>query len=553
MWEFLFRPFRRQSDSRPDEALSELNQTRHRLVILVLISTYVFAANFSLEPRPMLSPGAVLVLSYFAFYGPAALALHLAVRRWPGHYPFRRVLAMVLDYFSLGLSIVLERITLMPLFMVIVWITLGYGMRYRAVYLHLAMAIAMIAIASVLALIPWSAQTPYLALTLILITLAVPYYALWLLGRIETARAEAEAANLAKSRMLAQASHDLRQPIHAMGLLITSLQQTRLSADQLEIIERIDRSLQGVARLFRSLLDLSTLDSGSIKPQLEPVDLGELLYEVMLQNLQQAEWDGTELRLVECRAVVMTDRNLMTAMVQNLVSNALKFSKGRTVLIGCRKRGGTFTVEVWDQGIGIGPEHHDRVFEEFYQIRERGDRDVQGVGLGLSILTRMAGLLGLSVTLRSEPGRGSRFAISGIPQASTEAPPPAALPRLEQDWSPLFGLRVVLVEDDDDVLTATAQLLRGWRCEVETFLALPAYRQDCDVIVTDFDLGQGQTGADVISAIRSRAGRHIPAIVITGHDGSYIAEEIDDPAVAVLRKPLRPAELRSALAAIRTD
>lgn len=552
MWQFLLQPFRRQADSRADEAQSELNQSGQRLVILAIISIYIVVANVSFEPRPMLSSGAKLVLLYYAFYAPAALLLHLSVRRWPGHYPFRRVLAMVLDYFSLGLSIVIERITLMPLFMVVVWVTLGNGLRYRIVYLHIAMAFAMATIATVLAMIPWTPQTPYFSLTLILIALAVPYYARWLQSRIEAARAEAEAANLAKSRMLAQASHDLRQPIHAMGLLLTSLQHSGLSAAQREIVERIDRSLQGVARLFRSLLDLSTLDSGSIQPQLEPVDLSDLLREVVLQNLQQAEWSKTDLRMVETSIVVTTDRTLMTAMVQNLVSNALKFSEGRAVLIGCRNRGAGVAIEVWDQGIGIAPENQQRVFEEFYQIRQRGDRDVQGVGLGLSILQRMAKLLDLSVSLRSVPGRGSCFVIDGIPRAELPVGGMANQARLAEDWSPLVGLRVLLVEDDADVLVATSQLLVSWQCRVESFLALPGYRQDCDVIVTDFDLGGGVTGADVIAAVRAQAGRKIPAVVITGHDGPHIAAEIDEPDIPILRKPLRPAELRSALLAGRT-
>lgn len=543
--------FRRQPVISAEEMDSELNQTRHRLVILVLISAYVFAINSAFSPEFSITPGAAIVLIYFSFYGPMALAVHLAVRRWPGHYPFRRILAILLDYLSLGLSIALEPVTLMPLFMVIVWITLGYGMRYGTTYLLIATGVALMTTAATFAVTPWTEQTPYFALTILLLIVAVPHYARWLLNRIDVARAEAEAANQAKSRMLAQASHDLRQPIHAMSLLIVSLEQSGLKPAQQEIVSRIDRSLQGVARLFRSLLDLSTLDSGSITPELETVHLSELLEELVLQNLQQAEWSGTDLRMVDCKAAVIADRSLLTTMVQNLISNALKFSAGRAVLVGCRSRGSTVAIEVWDQGIGIASEHHGRVFEEFVQIRQRGDRDTQGAGLGLSIVARMARLMNLSVSIRSEPGRGSCFAIKGLPRAAALFDSEPAPARPVQDWSPLVGLRVLLVEDDEDVLVATAQLLRSWQCEVETFLALPAYRQDCDVIVTDFDLGGGITGGDVIAAIRAGAGRNIPAIVITGHDGTHIAEEVADPAIPILRKPLRPAELRSALIAIR--
>ncbi|MFN5901459.1 MAG: hybrid sensor histidine kinase/response regulator [Novosphingobium sp.] len=543
--------FHRQPGTSAEEEASELNQTRHRLVILVVISLYVFVINSSFTPAFSISPGAVMVLGYFAFYTPAALALNLATRRWPGHYPFRRILAIVLDSVSLGFSIVFEPLTLMPLFMVVVWVTLGYGLRFGTTYLLIATGVTLLVSATVFAIIPWTDQTPFFALTILLLIVAIPAYARWLLNRIDAARAEAEAANLAKSRMLAQASHDLRQPIHAMSLLIVSLEQSGLKPAQREIVDRIDRSLQSVARLFRSLLDLSTLDSGSVKPAYEVVRLGELLEELVLQNLQQAEWSGTDLRMVDCDAAVIADRTLLTTMVQNLLSNALKFAPGRAVLIGCRPRGNTISIEVWDQGVGIAPENHRKVFEEFVQIRQRGDRDTQGAGLGLSIVTRMARLMQLSVTVRSEVGRGSCFAIHGLPRAAALIESTSQIPRPVQDWSPLVGLRVILVEDDEDVLVATAQLLRSWQCEVETFLGLPAYRQDCDVIITDFDLGGGTTGADVIASLRSIAGKEIPAIVITGHDGRHTADEIADPRIPVLRKPLRPAELRSTLLAIR--
>ncbi|MFN5782599.1 MAG: histidine kinase dimerization/phospho-acceptor domain-containing protein, partial [Novosphingobium sp.] len=300
--------FHRQPGTSAEEEASELNQTRHRLVILVVISLYVFVINSSFTPAFSISPGAVMVLGYFAFYTPAALALNLATRRWPGHYPFRRILAIVLDSVSLGFSIVFEPLTLMPLFMVVVWVTLGYGLRFGTTYLLIATGVTLLVSATVFAIIPWTDQTPFFALTILLLIVAIPAYARWLLNRIDAARAEAEAANLAKSRMLAQASHDLRQPIHAMSLLIVSLEQSGLKPAQREIVDRIDRSLQSVARLFRSLLDLSTLDSGSVKPAYEVVRLGELLEELVLQNLQQAEWSGTDLRMVDCDAAVIADR-----------------------------------------------------------------------------------------------------------------------------------------------------------------------------------------------------------------------------------------------------
>ncbi len=552
MREILSGLMRRRSDSSEEEVASELNQTRHRLVILVLIATYVLLINSTFTPEFSISPGGKMVLIYYGFYTPVALGLYFATRRWPGHYPFRRIFAIVMDAGSLAFSIACEPITLMVLLMVMVWITLGYGMRFGTTYLLIATGITLIATAAMLLSIPWTEITPYLSATILLIIVAIPAYARWLLNRIDQARAEAEAANLAKSRMLAQASHDLRQPIHAMSLLIVSLEQSGLTPAQRDTVDRIDRSLQGVARLFRSLLDLSTLDSGAIRPRYEPVALGDLLHELVMQNLQQAEWSGTDLRMVNSSAVVLTDRSLLTTMVQNLLSNALKFAEGRAVLVGCRNRGGAVSIEVWDQGIGIAPADQRRVFEEFVQVRDRGSRDHQGAGLGLSIVKRMAGMLGLQVTLRSQPGRGSCFAIVGLPRTAASASKVSIPQRSGLDWTPLGGLRVLLIEDDEDVLVATTHLLRSWQCQVETYFDLPGFPQDCDVIVTDFDLGGGTTGADVIAAVRMGARRQIPAIVLTGHDGDHIAREINDPGIPILRKPIRPAELRSALLALRS-
>jgi signal transduction histidine kinase len=537
-------PFRLHPGSTDEDAATEQNQTAHRLVVLSIIAAYVVLTGTLLSPDPGICPSSLAILQFYGWYTPVALALFWAVRHWPGHYPARRLFAMVLDYGSLGVSIIIDRETMMPMFMVIMWITVGYGMRYGRTYLALATAIALSAIGVIFWQISWTSQTPYLIITLVLSTIGIPHYAQWLKSGAEAARREA--ANRAKSRMLAQASHDLRQPLHAMSLLLTSLEQTGLKPAQREITARIDNSLQGVARLFRSLLDLSTLDSGSVQPNPEAVNLGDLLAEVADQNQQQAQRAGITLRVVH--KIVVTDRALLTTMVQNLTSNAIKFSNGGKVLIGVRRRSDGLAVAVYDQGLGITPDHQDRVFEEFYQIRERGGRDQQGAGLGLSIVARMADLLGLKVGLSSVAGRGSCFWIGGIALAPANARPTPVTSIANVVWSPLAGMRVLLVEDDEDVLVATAQLLRSWQCEVDIALDLVAYQQSCDVIVADYDLGGGITGADVIASVRAKAGYAIPAILITGHDGNRIAEDLDDPAIPILRKPLSPAELRSAIA-----
>jgi CheY-like chemotaxis protein len=389
-----------------------------------------------------------------------------------------------------------------------------------------------------------------LAAMVLLSVVAIPLYAFTLLTSVEHARAEAEAANLAKSRFLAQASHDLRQPLHAISLFIFSLQQTGLNAVQQNVTDRIDRSLQGVARLFRSLLDLSTLDSGAIEPKIEPVALGELLTDIVQQNSHLAEWSGTELRLVDTRKIVLTDRTLLTTMVQNLLSNALKFAAGSTVLVGCRQQGSLIAVQIWDRGDGVPEDHLPHLFDEFYQVKKSGDPDRQGVGLGLAIVARMAKLLGLQARVASRPGAGSCFTIADLPVMQARYTP-AIQPAAGLDRSPLNGLRIALVEDDADILAATKELLDAWDCRTTASTSVPDTAADFDLIITDYDLGGGLTGADCINIIRARCGWPVPAIIVTGHDENRIGREVDDPQISILKKPLRPAELRSAIGAAR--
>ena len=544
------RLFRRQPQKHLDEELAEAGQTKVRLAALSIIAVYTATLGVLLAEDEFIAPWATTILVYHILYAPAAFAIFLWARHMPGHYPVRRLLSMVLDYVSLGCSIVVEPMVMMPLHTIILWVTLGNGLRFGKTYLRIATGFAVCTVLIVGFSIPQGQNAPYMMVMLLLSAVVIPHYASALLGRIEQARREADEANLAKSRFLAQASHDLRQPLHAINLFTNSLQNTGLNNRQRQIVERIDRALQSLARLFRSLLDLSTLDSGTVAPKLEPVSLGELFQEIVLQNVQLAEWDNSELRMVDTRYVVLTDRVLLLTMIQNLVSNALKFSTGRGVILGCRRRGSSIAVEVWDQGNGIEEEYFSLIFDEFFQIRQRGDRDRQGVGLGLSIVARMAAILGLKVDVASRIGRGSRFTLSGLPIVQ-DAKVTATLAPSGNDRSPLRDWSVLLVEDDTDILEATAGLLSSWGCHVVASTSIPATIQSCDMIVTDFDLGGGQTGEDCIKSVRKLLGVDVPAIIISAHDDNRITAEIGDPNVLVLKKPLRPAELRSTISSVR--
>lgn len=534
-----------------DEIDAELAQCKVRFAIFIIVVSYITISSMVISPVNAIEPWARAVLIYYCFHSIISLGIYALVRIFPGHYPARRALSMVNDYAALGYSIIAGCTVMLPVYAIIVWITVGNGMRFGRTYLYTSSILAQITIAVIFLLTPHLRADPTLALTLSITALIVPVYASVLLRRIELAKQAAEAASTAKSRFLAQASHDLRQPLHAINLFLFSLQQTGLNTTQGAIADRIDRSLQGVGSLFRSLLDISTLDSGSIQPHIEPVPLGELLSEIVQQNAQLAKWSGTELRVVKTRYMVLADRALLATMIQNLISNALKFAEGRRVLVGCRLRGETVSIQIWDSGDGIAAKHLSSIFDEFFQVKKSSDPDRQGVGLGLSIVARMAELMNLTIEADSRPGAGSVFTIGALPLLDG-AKRPVEIPSRFMASAPIAGMEIILVEDDPDVLAATKEMLDAWGCKVSAFTAIPEKIDEFDLIITDYDLGEGKTGADCIAVIRQANRWPIPAIIITGHDEGRITREVDDLDISVLKKPARPAELRSAIGAARS-
>lgn len=523
----------------------ERGQAITRIIIVPLFDVYMVSA-LAWEGIGTTAQWAFIVA--VQAYIPVSFLLLWRIVRRPGNFLGRRLFAMFGDYGAMTFAFSVGEMATLPVFATLLWVTVGNGMRYGSGYLLLAtvMGMATIAIATVLNS-HWQSE-PYVVITLVITMLIVPAYINGLQNALRQALNEAREASLAKSTFLAQASHDLRQPIHAMSLFIACLRDAGFRPEERSMVENIDRSLHSITRLFRSLLDISTLDSGKVRVKRMPVAIGELIADIARQNSQAAEWAKATLRVVPCSCYVLADDVLLATMIQNIVSNALKYAHGRPVLIGCRRRAGTLAIEIYDRGDGIAEEHLPHVFEEFYQIRERGDRDVEGVGLGLSIVRRIGRLMGLTVTIRSAATRGTAVIIEGL----ETVPAPAARPKpaASAARTATNGLRVLLVEDSHDVLRATATLLEKWGCIVQAEAAPPDRVENCDVLITDFDLGGKRTGADCIALVRELARRDVPAIVMTGHDETRIRAELDDPSIPILAKPVRPAEMRSSLTAI---
>lgn len=521
---------------------TELGQAKVRMGLAVVLAGGIWAGIAT----GSFSGGHDVVLAWLSGAILVASAILLAVI-WhgPGIRHWRRAAAMAHDYGALTVCLIFGGVVLLPLYSVLLWVTVGYGLRYGQRYHLIAAGLALTSLAATIAFTPYWQQHGYMAATFVITTIIVPAYADRLMVSVHRARDAALQANLAKSRFLGQASHDLRQPIHAISLLTACLRDAGLTGEQQRMVDSIDKSLRGVAGLFQSLLDVSTLDSGRVRPRFEVVRLQEVFDGVIRQNAEATRWAGVTLSCVPTGAFVRCDPRLLTTILQNLVSNALKYAPGRRVVLGVRRTGRSLRIEVHDGGDGIAEDHLGRIFEEFYQVRAPGDRDVEGVGLGLSIVRRMAELMGLSASIRSRVGHGTVVSIAGL----QVAPAPRARTAREQApaGSALAGLRVLLVEDDEPALAATTLLLEQWGCVVDARRSVPHDRVACDVIVTDFDLGSGTTGADCIAQVRAMVGERVPAIVVTGHDEAKVGSYFDETDVQVLLKPVRPAELRSVL------
>lgn len=350
-----------------------------------------------------------------------------------------------------------------------------------------------------------------------------------------------------KSRFLAQASHDLRQPIHAIGLFVEYLHGTRMGRDGREVLHNIDRSLESLTRLCRSLLDLAALDVGRVKPDIGPVSLGDVMGEVVRQAREPAHARNVTIRFRPSRLWVLSDPALLHTMVQNLVSNAIKYAPGAQLLVGVRRRNSALSIVVADTGPGIGSEDQQRIFKEFVQIEGPDTAEADGLGLGLSIVRRLADMLGLRVTLISKPGEGSTFAIDGLvetpPEKTVRRQTPASHMHL------LAGLRVLVVDDDRTVRDSTVQLLTRWGCAVRATdrVTRETDPHEFDFLLFDQELADGENGLSVIRDIRARSTSPIPAAIITGGRTDYLTEECRAEEIAILPKPVRPAQLRSVL------
>ena len=367
-------------------------------------------------------------------------------------------------------------------------------------------------------------------------------------------KADAEAASLAKSRFLAAASHDLRQPAHALGLFVARLKQLHNDAPTRELVAGVDASVHALQDMLDTFFDYSRLDAQLTQARPRSFALNPVLDKLRISFAETARQKGLRLHIRPCQVWVQSDPVLLHRVLLNLLSNAVQHTPSGTVLLSCRPSAqhGSVRIEVRDSGIGIAAEHQQKVFEEFYQV-ENPERDrSKGLGLGLSIVERSCKLLGHTITLRSALGRGSSFTLQ-VPLGQAEAlNPPAELPDpfLVND---LRGMQVLLIEDDELGRAALKGLLQSWGCGVvEASTASAAVEhwnpaQIPDFILTDYRLRGTRNGVDTVRQLRALAGHDIPACVISGDTAEEVKALIHAAGLLLLQKPVKPAKLRSVL------
>lgn len=367
--------------------------------------------------------------------------------------------------------------------------------------------------------------------------------------RLEEAKRQAEYANGVKSRFLAAASHDLRQPLQTLTLLQGLLAKSAEAEKTHDLVMRLGETLSAMSGMLNTLLDINQIEAGTIRPEIVRFPVNDLLDRLRGEFAYHAEAQRLGFRVVPCGLVIESDPRLLEQILRNLLSNALKYTRRGKVLLGCRRQGGQLRIEVWDTGIGIPDSERQAVFEEYHQLnnpaRERG----RGLGLGLSIARRMAELLGHRITVRSWPGRGSVFAVDlPLPSGKPVAPPdraPDAMPARPVEPAGRSGA-ILVVEDDPDLRDALRIFLEdeGHRAmtAADGVIALDMVAQGLirpDLVLADYNLPRGMTGVEVARTLRERLRQEVPAIILTGDISTATLRDIELPRSVQLHKPVR--------------
>ncbi|MDQ8730408.1 hybrid sensor histidine kinase/response regulator [Bradyrhizobium sp. LHD-71] len=368
-------------------------------------------------------------------------------------------------------------------------------------------------------------------------------------SELARAKGEADAANLSKTRFLAAAGHDLLQPLNAARLYVTSLVERQIGGEDARLVANIDGSLEQIEQLLGALLDISRLDAGALKPSLTSFRVSDVLRTLRVEFAPIARAKGLELTFVLSSQPIHSDKTMLLRLLQNLVSNAIKYTPKGKVLVGCRRRGQSLQIDVYDTGIGIPVSKRKEIFKEFHRL-DQGARIARGLGLGLSIVQRMARVLGHGLALDSNRSGGSHFSVT-VPTTEIVTHASTIANVISASRTPLQGALIVVIENEPAILDGMRTLITGWGADVialpDAVSAMQAIQRDGRTptgLVVDYHLDRGH-GIAAIGDLREKYGADIPAILITADRSPKVREAARAAQISLLNKPVKPASLRA--------
>src|SRR3954469_19523730 len=370
-------------------------------------------------------------------------------------------------------------------------------------------------------------------------------------SELALAKSAAEDASISKTRFLAAASHDILQPLNAARLYVTSLVERQNGGEDSRLVENIDDSLEAIEEILGALLDISRLDAGAMTTPITSFKMADLMRSLEIEFAPIARAKGLELTFVPCSLPVESDRLLLRRLLQNFISNAVKYTPRGRVLVGCRRRGQSLQIGVYDTGVGIPVMKRGEIFKEFHRL-EQGARIARGLGLGLSIVERLARVLNHGIALDSNAGGGSVFSVT-VPVATAINHTAAVTSATPLSRTPMSGALIVCIENDAAILDGMKTLLTAWDAEViavadpeAAIAAIEASGQNVTGLLVDYHLDRGN-GVAAIREIRRRFGENIPAILITADRSPNVRAAAREENIAILNKPVKPASLRALL------
>ncbi|MGL4315457.1 MAG: hybrid sensor histidine kinase/response regulator NahK/ErcS' [Pseudomonas sp.] len=376
-------------------------------------------------------------------------------------------------------------------------------------------------------------------------------------ARLREAKREAELANLSKTKFLAAVSHDLLQPLNAARLFTSALLEQQQAQAGSGLIRNISNSLEDVENLLGTLVDISKLDAGVVKPDISSFAVGDLLENLAAEFRQLAGSEGLVLQFVPCSACVRSDIQLLARILRNLLTNAIRYTASGRILLGCRRRGQSLSIEVWDTGMGIAEDKLGEIFQEFKRGEGQRHQD-RGLGLGLAIVDKIVRMLGHRVRVASRLGQGSLFAIE-VPltrRVSVLQQEPEAMPLAT---GVLQGARIWVLDNDAAICAGMRTLLEGWGCRVVTALSeddlarqVDNYHAAADLLIADYHLDDGRDGVQAVTSINARRGEPLPALMVTANYSNELKQSLRELGHTLLHKPVKPMKLKTTLSFLLT-